>query len=249
MSKLIITMCGTSAIFECLHNWKKRVGGKMWRDREELVGALKQEQEDDKDAEYKYLKERVIETLQPWLKRYDPENGKYLENLSAELASLLAMERDKEIGPIVQGDKVVLCHSDTIEGRLCAEANKEVINGQLKEWDVGIEQIDDLKIAEAEKFVKSGLKNLRDKINKLKESKPKRKIFLNITGGYKGTIPMLSRLAIDDKNIPLVYLFENNREIIRMVIGGDDPAVYTTNPATGKTEKSSLGYWNLRNDE
>ncbi|MDR4497182.1 MAG: putative CRISPR-associated protein [Candidatus Scalindua sp.] len=242
MQKLIITMCGTSALFE-RSNWKEGGRGRVWGSHEKLISALENEVINKESEEYHYQKERAVKALQENLNRYYENAEKGLNTLSAELASLLAMEKDKEIGPLTPDDKIILFYSDTIDGRLCAETNKEVIekSEMLKErWKVGgIIKIDELQTKNGAAFVQNGLKSLVNKILQLKDSASNNQLILNITGGYKGTIPILSKLSMDLK-VPLIYLFESSHEIIRMDIGGERPSIFTTDSTSGETQSWAI---------
>ncbi len=241
MSKLIITMCGTSALFEH-SNWRDRSNGREWKESENLIKQLETEARNSKSIEYNHQKNQTISNLKKALNRYYENEEKGLDTLSAEIASLLAMEKDKEIGAITQEDKIMILYSDTIDGKLCAEVNKELIENYDKlNWkNTEIVKIEGLQPINAVKFVETGLKNLLSKIKALKESNSGHQIFINITGGYKGSIPVLSRAAIALK-IPLVYFFENCNEIIRMDISGEEITFFTTNIASNQTAKSKLG--------
>lgn len=239
MSKLIITMCGTSALFEH-SNWQDGKGGRQWNKPKDLIDELENEGKNN-ESTYNHQKKQIIGNLTRNFTRYYENDEKGLDTLSAELASLLAMAKDKEIGAITTDDKIILLYSDTVDGRLCAEANKEMMTKNRLNWkNTEIIEIAGLQTKDAVKFVKTGLNNLLSKIKELKESHSSYNIFINITGGYKGSMPVLSRAAIALK-IPLVYFFENCNEIIRMDISSEELIFFTTNIKFNKTEQSKLG--------
>ncbi len=234
-------MCGTSALYECTPLWRKRKEGPDWKDRNHLVGDLKQERESGKTENYNNLKKMAFNKLYENLALYNPEKGKNsgIQRLSAEIASLLSMEQDKQIGPITKDDRIVLFNSDTVDGELCAEVNKETIEkfATLKEkWIVEIEKIDQLQTEDAVEFVKGGLKNLVNEIRKKKTSYPGNKMIFNITCGYKGTIPLLTRIVMD-MDATIVYHFEHSHEIIRIDnMRGNSFDIIATDTNSGNTE-------------
>jgi len=248
-------MCGTSALFEH-SNWRDGSSGRHWDEPEDLIRELENEAKNKKSTEYNHQKGQIINNLTQNLNRYYENDEKGLATLSAEIASLLAMEKDTDIGKITDGDKMItdgdkimLLYSDTRDGSLCAEANKKLMKNDKLNWDTEIFKIEGLQPKDAAKFVETGLNNLLKKIKELKDSHSNYQIFINITGGYKGAIPVLSRAAIDLK-IPLVYFFENCNEIIRMDISGESPSIFTTNVPIGQTKEISMDVWaNIRSYE
>ncbi|MCD6101019.1 MAG: hypothetical protein J7K33_10615 [Candidatus Marinimicrobia bacterium] len=124
-----------------------------------------------------------------------------------------------------------LLTSYTNTGVLCGEAIKEYVNSHCelkKKFEVvrceKIEGVDDTK---GKDFKNKGFRNLIDKINEIIDKVEKEaqnedvkiKIYLNITGGYKGLVPYSTLQAmIRSDKVALCYLFEKSPEIIEMPI-------------------------------
>ncbi len=247
MPKLIITMCGTSALFFEYSNWENGFNGKRWVKKENLIARLEQEANNGNSNEYNHQKEQSIKILTNNFGRYKINNCQGLNTLSAELASLLAMQKDSKIGEIKKEsnknkDEIILLHSDTAEGKLCAEINKELFGICFSEINSKIFPIKGLNTKKADDFVSIGLNELLSKIWEIKDNNNCADCYLNITGGYKGSIPVLSILAKEMK-IPIVYLFENCNEIIRMYIDNENKITCSyTNTQSGETKTEILDW-------
>jgi CRISPR/Cas system-associated protein Csm6 len=121
-----------------------------------------------------------------------------------------------------------LLHSDTAEGKLCAEVCKNALLSSIEisgratrflpflENKIEIVCIEKLKMDDPKLFAAEGMKNLREIIEKkMEDVNPD--YYLNITGGYKGAIPFLTALAAEIKRkrvIKLAYLFEDSPQIL-----------------------------------
>lgn len=158
-----------------------------------------------------------------------------------EIASLSAL------WPRSGVDTVILLHSDTEQGRFCAEVLRVVLatlnpgNG-FPHCEPVSKQVDGLKIEEAnatvpaqarQEFVRFGLANYvriawkeYDQLSQQLENAngDKHELIFNVTGGYKGTVPiardlalLLSGHALAEKKpveCSLCYLFENSPQMI-----------------------------------
>ena len=151
----------------------------------------------------------------------DEEQG--LGKLSAEMATLITMHGEARIGEITQRDRIVLLHSDTPEGELCAEVNKAameseiLVDGEAKKepWNVGDPvRINGLNGVKPTDFANTGLKDFQDRTERLLDDFDGDK-FLSVTGGYKGLIPFAT-LLVYKKEITLVYLFERSDGLVIM---------------------------------
>jgi len=201
MKKLIITTVGTSTLEKCC----KEKG-----DPERIAERLNKYGKDDEH--YDDIKQHAIANLQSKLSRYtDTKSLEVRKCLSAEMASLLAMECVQDIGEITSEDVIALLHSHTVDGELCAEVNAEVLCN-VKKVCPKIIRIEGLQTEDATTFVKNGLSNLYEKTKDLLESHNCQR-FVNITGGYKGCIPIQTLQAFE-KNITVIYLFEDTDLVI-----------------------------------
>ena len=130
-----------------------------------------------------------------------------LDQTSAEIKSLAKMGLEK-------GDHVFLLVSDTVDGMVCAEINKEYL---IRNWncEVSLEKISGLQSSNSKAFSEKGLKNLLDKVISLLEKYSYQEVCLNITAGYKSVIPYLTLLGmLYDK--PIKYIYEKSNEIITL---------------------------------
>lgn len=225
MPKLILVTVGTSALFEH-SDWKNGSNGNYWEKPEDLIARLEQEALNNQSTEYNHQKNQVLSALKSNLEYYYANNEQGLNTLSAEVASLLAMEKAErkdpttgkvifKIGKIGSGDKIVLLHSDTVDGKLCAEVNEIVLKsniaGRVICGNVEIKKIDGLQVDDPEKFLNPGLKNLETAIKSY--SGGTQDYYLNVTGGFKGVLPYAALLAWDNL-MTVVYLFERSTGII-----------------------------------
>lgn len=232
MPKLILVTTGTSALFEH-SNWKEGFSGRSWWKVEELSKYLEQEAINDESEEYDHQKQQVLKALTENLKIYY-RNKVGLNTLSAELASLLAMQERVDIGKIEDEDKIVLLCSDTIDGKLCAEVNEKIMKNEMvadgkivkAKWNVISLKVDHLTVIPtsarnnlAKKFMDYCLSDLQKKVRTSLEEfqrqfgKENSKIFFNITGGYKATIPFITLLVINYEMI-ITYLYEQSDQLI-----------------------------------
>jgi len=227
MAKLILVTVGTSALFNEYSEWQYDSNDdKRWEKPEELIECLEMEvrvgTHNNEDSEYQHQKEQVLDYLKSNLQTYyDSKKG--LDTLSAELASLLAMHKDLSIGNITDEDKIVLLHSDTADGKLCAETNAEVIQSicanVLVRPLVGI-RVQPITPGEdiRRSFVIRGLNSIQNEVrqavvNFQEEYGEDIPCYMNITGGYKGMLPFTTVLALS-YDLTLVYLYEESEKII-----------------------------------
>ena len=130
-----------------------------------------------------------------------------LDQTSAEIKSLVKMGLEK-------GDHVFFLVSDTVDGMICAEINKEYL---IQNWEceVSLEKISGLQSFDSKAFREKGLKNLLEKTIFLLEKYSYQDVCLNITAGYKSIIPYLTLLGmLYDK--PIKYIYEKSDEIITL---------------------------------
>ncbi|AEB10598.1 putative CRISPR-associated protein [Desulfobacca acetoxidans] len=182
--------------------------------------ALKKELK--KEEYYDSLKAKLIKRIGGNLKRYSgPEDTKDFRYYTAELGSLLAMKRTE--GMLEQGEKAddnefFLLHTDTDDGKLCAEVLEEVIKtsyGPAK-LTVNVKSIktEFLNLDDSEGF-KKGLLKLQETVEihcKNSDKKDTRRYF-NVTGGYKAIIPYATILAWN-KDMDVCYLYEQSTDLI-----------------------------------
>lgn len=133
---------------------------------------------------------------------------------SAELQSI-AKIRDALDGDI--DIEVRLLASDTIASRLAAEILAEKAYLVLKEniQIQDVEVIEGLQVEDHKVFSNTGMTKLIEKINEISWGGNWPALAINITGGFKATLPYLTILA-QLKRVPLYYNFEDTDALIKI---------------------------------
>lgn len=133
----------------------------------------------------------------------------FLAQVAAETHSLMALD----CGP---GDRVVLLHSETDDGRVCAETVGRIVEQSFgcpaEPWVVR-----GMQVSDAARFGQLGVGHLRTALHRLhkRSRREGRQTVLNATGGFKAMVScatiygLLLRLRV-------VYLFERSQELIQM---------------------------------
>jgi len=197
--KKIITTVGTS-LFENYH--------KKYRDKtfEDLYNFFKDNEISAKELDNHELRKKNL---------IDNFNSNYFKNnpdASAEIKSLIKLQEE-----LKEDFDIYLLHSDTALGRLAAEIIKDNISLYeecgLKISKVDIHPIENLQIQNRQKFIK-GMQELINNIYKISQNYWGN-VVINITGGYKATIPYLTILA-QVNQCPIYYIFENTDALIQI---------------------------------
>jgi len=197
--KKIITTVGTS-LFENYH--------KKYRDTafEDLYDFFKNNEISAKELDKQELRKKSL---------IDKFNSNYFKNnfdASAEIKSLIKLQEE-----LKEDFDIYLLHSDTALGRLAAEIIKDNISLYeeygLKISRVDIHLIEELKIQNRQKFIQ-GMQELINNIYKISQNYWGN-VVINITGGYKATIPYLTILA-QVNQCPIYYIFENTDALIQI---------------------------------
>lgn len=143
------------------------------------------------------------------------------DRLPAEISSLNLMKLNKN------DDKIVLLSSETPDGWFCTKVlEKYFIDRGYT--NVIAECVEGLTVEDVATFVQHGLPNLNSVINRHFAQEGYER-YINFTGGYKGSIPLISgKLFNGTLHIKLCYLFENdtNPELIYI-----DKSINPANPA------------------
>lgn len=194
--KTVITSVGTS-IFT---NYQKKMDD--LDDKIEDLKLMPFNEWDDWSEDIKNIKESIDE----WLR--DKNNDSY----SAEIKSILKLK------DMYSDIKVHLIATDTILSVLASDILKAYISTE-KDIDCEFEKSKDiikgLQVNNAENFKKVGSVNLVNRINTIINSNYYENIILNITGGYKATIPYMTIMG-QINNIPIYYIFEDINELIEI---------------------------------
>ncbi|QSZ27586.1 putative CRISPR-associated protein [Aceticella autotrophica] len=203
--KKIITMVGTS-IFD---NYKeKNNDNKNFSNNVEYLKD-KGASEYDKNKE---MIEAIIKDLKDWIKK---EKDK--ENISAEIKSLVKLK--KELNDDNDDLDIYLLYSDTILGKIAGEVVKEFIIadkemfGNIQSNGIKCYMIKNLQVKDRKKF-EEGMNNLIYKVYDLTQE-DWNNVAINITGGFKATIPYLTVLGQVNK-CPIYYIFEKTDVLIKI---------------------------------
>lgn len=146
---------------------------------------------------------RLREGLKQWLKKSNPR----LELISAEVKSIYKLKEE-----LREELEIYLLSSDTVLSYIAANIIKEVIaNRDLA--NIKDKVVSGLQISDRREFNK-GLSNLISEIYSISEGYWKN-IIINITGGYKATIPYLTILA-QINQCPVYYIFESSDSLIKI---------------------------------
>lgn len=202
--KKVITTVGTS-IF---HNYKEKT--------EEKFGELNEKYLFNKP--YSPNNERnnpqIKETIWRWL-----NSGENLNGISAEIKSLTKLQEERK-----EDLEVYLITTDTVASNLAAEITGEFFNSNENIKIIKTIKVEDLQIWNFSKF-ENGKENLINEIFKLmkeiskNEKEEKRKkyyrnnVIFNVTGGYKGIIPIMTILA-QLYECEIYYIFEESEDMI-----------------------------------
>ena len=194
--KKIITMVGTSIFENYFEENKNNDIKNYYKDLEE------------KKAEYfnseKDRIERIRKEIKLWI--FKKQNKK---DLSAEIKSLSKIHKE-----LKNDFEIYFLYSDTILSKLACELIEETLSGTgFENSKVYKRSIDHLQILDGEVF-KKGLVNLINEIYRI-ANEYWDNVVINITGGYKATIPYLTILAQVNR-CSIYYIFENTDVLIEI---------------------------------
>jgi putative CRISPR-associated protein (TIGR02619 family) len=133
------------------------------------------------------------------------------QNASAEIKSLIKLKEE-----LNEELEIYLLYSDTALSRLAAEILQRTLfcYEELKNCRIHTPQkIRGLQIWDRDKFNK-GMVNLIQRIENISQGYWEN-IIINITGGYKATIPYLTILAQVNR-CPIYYIFEDTNALIKI---------------------------------
>lgn len=197
--KRIINMVGTS-IFE---NYKKENYDTEFSSYyENLKDKRSKSWEEEKD-----IIKRLRNKINTWIEK---KIKKAPETISAEIKSLKKLSKE-----LNEDFEIFLLSSDTILSKLAGEVIKENLF-KLENFvnkKVELKVISELQVWDREKF-NIGLSNLLTEIYRI-ANEYWDNIIINITGGYKATLPYLTILAQINK-CPIYYIFEVTDALIKI---------------------------------
>ncbi|MCS6806988.1 MAG: putative CRISPR-associated protein [Acidobacteriota bacterium] len=141
----------------------------------------------------------------------DQQLANYLRHTAAEKATA---ETNSLSRLLKEGDHVVFLHSQTDEGKLCAEALRRHYKGEG--YQACMREVPDLTYTES-RFKMRGLRSLVAKLIELirHERQEERQVLINATGGFKAEIAYATLVGLLF-DVPVYYIHEAFREIIEM---------------------------------
>ncbi len=153
----------------------------------------------------------------------DIRQPKGTDRLPQELSYLWIRKRNELRTKPEFPELVYLLPSGTPDSRFCAEVVKRYINkhAELNKYfkAVDICPVEGINAFEGIQFREQGVKNLFEVVYKLINLLSEQyKIYLNITGGYKGIVPYttLQGMLHPSGKVTICYLFESSQEIIKI---------------------------------
>ena len=167
-----------------------------------------------------------LDPAQEFGHRPTEQNGP-VDRLPQELSYLYKFAVDHPLNGEERHIVRLLC-SDTPQSKICGMVLENVLNGQSnnfdwsKYYDVRFDVDQDyavgVKAADGNAFGKVGVLNWMQKIKGMVEELTKQgcnKIYLNVTGGYKGTVPYSTLMGMLNREVvEIAYIFEESEEII-----------------------------------
>lgn len=201
-NKKIVTMVGTS-LFENYRSKRDDVNFQNCYTALEKMSATELDKEVSR-------KNTIKGKISQWIEGLNEKR-----RASAEFSSIVQIMRNEKL----QNAEIYLIASDTALSRLAAEIISEKLKDVLSEHSLSAEPkhsdfVKKLQVKSEKDFVE-GMKNL---INKLENEIAKYywgNVIINITGGYKATVPYLTVLALVNR-CPIYYIFEELDELIKI---------------------------------
>jgi putative CRISPR-associated protein (TIGR02619 family) len=139
-----------------------------------------------------------------------PKLQDFLVRASAESNSLVRMDAGPQ-------DAVHLIHSETDDGRVCAEELSAMIKKELTQ-NVTLHRIYGLQVYDPQRFRRVGVQNLFSTLNTICArdlDNPDASILLNAAGGYKSVVPYQTLFGLLYR-IPVTYIFEQSPAMITL---------------------------------
>ena len=135
----------------------------------------------------------------------------YLINASAESHSLFRMGLD-------DGDVVHLLHSETDDGRTCAQALRTLIVEELVKT-VHVHEVSGLQVLDRDRFRRVGIATLFEILDSIArpclDRGQGRNVYLNVTGGFKAVVPYATLFGLLYR-LPVVYIFERSAALLTL---------------------------------
>jgi len=194
--KSVITMVGTSLMTHCMSENSEN--------KDRFLKNLYERYRHEPSSKYEINKDDITR-LKKKLKQFAEAN----KPASAEIKSLEKLS--KEISDVLS---IQLLSSDTISSRVCAEVIKDILDTSLDVHFTHNNIIKGLQVINRKEFAEDGMENLFKRIENITGGYYKDTI-MNITGGYKAVIPLLTIFS-QINHIPSYYIFEDTDALMKI---------------------------------
>lgn len=232
--KTVATTVGTSLFI----NYAKRNPGVIEEQCEDLEHKPYSEW-DKNETRIGYIRKKV---------------GEWLESESDASAEISSIRKIQEV--LSEEIDIYLLASDTVLSVLAASILQEYFVRsdavKVRKDQVRWECIRGLQVTDRKEFERRGLTNLVEKVYEIAGGDANNEgyfgdMILNITGGFKGTIPYMTILGLIN-NIPIYYMFEDTNELIKIpqVPINVDWSIFALHKEfLSKLDKEGIENWNI----
>lgn len=194
----IITTVGTSLLTNYFDKDKNKKSGNsnylsFYKDK--LKGRTFSENDWNNIQNDDYFKNFKKELLDNWIKT---------DNSCAEIKTLKKLENENQ--------NYHFLTTNTLDGYFVGEI---ICDHFELDKEIYLHKIEGLQIDNAQKFKDIGINKLIETIKKIKDDNKDGEVILNISGGYKALIPILTIIG-QLENIPLKYIYEDSSALIEI---------------------------------
>ena len=194
--KSVITMVGTSLMTHCM--------SENFENKDRFLRNLYERYKHKPASKYETNKEDITR-LKKKLKQFAEANNA----ASAEIKSLEKLSKE-----ISDDLSIHLLSSNTISSRVCAEVIKDILDTSLDVHFTHNNIIKGLQVINRKEFAEDGMENLFKRIEDITGGYYEDTI-INITGGYKAVIPLLTIFS-QINHIPSYYIFEDTDALMKI---------------------------------
>src|SRR5262249_7005150 len=139
--------------------------------------------------------------------RAEHPGNEFLTHASAETHALVRAK-------VGERDEVVLLSSETDDGEICAEHLATLAERELG-CRTKVVQIKGLQVRDGKRFRSLGIRSLFEAMDRYTRDRARDEIHLNVTGGFKGTVPYLVLYGMFN-GIPVSYVYEFSNTLITL---------------------------------
>jgi CRISPR/Cas system-associated protein Csm6 len=212
MSQLIFATVGISIIHNYIRNSEEK--DTFFKD---IQGHALQETTPGLTELKPILQARLLETYETAIRTYAAGNENWL---SAEIVTLHIMKKNNLINP--ETDAVALLHSDTLDSKLAAELNRDLLLKKIGFSSVKLYRLEKINGKDGNTFSQmvnsSKLSGLLDRISE--DFDDKDQAMFCFSGGYKGLIPIITAYA-REYDMNMYCMFERSNSLIQYKFGLD----------------------------